>query len=122
MLNECLNLLNEQEFPFTKATTEFRSHVYISSFKYEGEYFEYLWENNKTEELNFYISNAFDKSIFNGYATGIRNVTNYKYETDDTMHPTFFSRWIVSSMIYESKANFNDFVFSRNGHILAYRI
>lgn len=119
LLQPCLSKIDDEGFiPMMQAQSEFKGHVYKAQFKYDGDVLELLWKSEHYGILSTVLESGFKFTKFDGIATGIRNITKGNYESDHVMHPSYFSRWIVSSLLYESKMRYDQFVFSQNGHIL----
>lgn len=115
---KCENMIKRRPLPKRQyGSSEFGKYELVSSFSFEGELMDVLWRSNSTDLIP-YIRNGFTVSRFNDTITGIRNVTEHRFRSDDLMHHQFYSRWILGSALIESNVPFHNVVLSSNGHIL----
>ena len=117
---KCERLIKRRPFPKRMSgSSEFGKYELVSSFAFEGELLELFWRNNKTDTLCSQIREVLTSTHFGRAVTGIVNVTESPFRSDNIMHHTLYSRWLTNSILIDSGFPFSSVVLSRNGHILA---
>ncbi|OHT06985.1 hypothetical protein TRFO_24870 [Tritrichomonas foetus] len=119
LVKKCKNLVKRKCPPSRmNGNSEFGSYDLLTQFEFEGELLELYWKNELLAEYKKMINNVIDETKNKGFITGIRNSTKEGKRSDDFLHPQFFSRYILNSILVESGIKYEDVVLSDGGHIL----
>ena len=116
---KCERLIKRRPFPKRMSgSSEFGKYELVSSFAFEGELLELFWRNNKTETICSETLEVLASAHFGRAVTGIVNVTESPFRSDNIMHHSLYSRWLANSILIDSGFPFSSVVLSGNGHIL----
>lgn len=122
LAKKCKDSLRNNNIPLRlRGSSEFGDYSLNTNFQFEGEMIEMFWKNGKYDDAKKYIKKVLRECKFDDYITGMRNTTLSTKYSDDILHPRYFSRWVLSSILIDANIPFENCVFSESGFILKYK-